>query len=95
MNENGKKWARIIAKAWQDESFKKHLLANPDQVLQEYGLPIPKKGHVKIVENTETTHHLILPHKPSGAMSEEELNKIVAAAGAPFIKTPGQTGYGW
>ena len=73
----GNKWGRIVAKAWADESFKKRLFANPTAVLKEHGLEVDPGIQVKIVEDTDTLHHLMLPPKPSEAeLSEEELEMV-------------------
>ena len=76
-------WAEISAKAWTDETFKKQLFANPEKILQEYGLDT-RQMHYRVVENTEKTTNLILPEKPKGNLSQEELKQI-AAAGSQAI----------
>ena len=47
---NKKLWAKIVAKAWCDESFKAELLSNPEQVLKAEGAEIPEGVHVHVVE---------------------------------------------
>ncbi len=34
-------WLRAIAKAWQDDSYKKRLLANPEEALRQVGFGTP------------------------------------------------------
>ena len=41
--EQAKKLGQVVAKAWQDEGFKQRLVANPQAVLQEHGLPVPAR----------------------------------------------------
>jgi len=39
---------------------------------------------VKVVENTDTHHHLVLPPKPTGELSDEALDKV--AGGIAMIR---------
>ena len=77
-----KKWAKVIAKAWSDPIFKEKLLKNPQQILKEFDIIAPACAQIKIIEESDGVFQLILPKKPSSALSEEELHKI-AAAGIP------------
>ena len=52
--------AKIVAKAWTDEKFKSSLMDNTDQVLKDMDLDGRQGEHVVIVENTETTHNLVV-----------------------------------
>ena len=68
------RWGQLVARAWLDEDFKHRLLAEPAAVLKEAGLELQEGVHVKIMENTDSLGHLVLPAKPaSGDMSEEQL----------------------
>jgi hypothetical protein len=80
-NDWGKKWARIVARAWADEGFKKRLLADPAAVLKEARLQVPAGIRVRVVEDTDETLHLTLPQKPGeGELAEEDLQLLAAAA---------------
>lgn len=70
-------WAKIVARAWEDEAFKKELLKNPEKILEEYEIHHMGKK-CKILENTDDLYFLVLPRK-TGAMSVHELSKIAAA----------------
>ncbi len=74
-----KKWAQIVARAWSDEKFKEKLLKNPEQVLKEQGFELPQGHKFQIHEQKSKVHHLVLPEKPVGEMSEEELRKVAGA----------------
>ena len=52
--------AKIVAKAWTDEKFKSSLMGNTDQVLKDMDLDGRQGEHVVVVENTETTHNLVV-----------------------------------
>ena len=77
--DSRKKWAHVLAKAWMDEKFKRHLIASPQQALKECGIQMDKNINYKVLEDTDRTHHLVIPQKPEGILSETELLKIAAA----------------
>ena len=68
--EMKKAWSQIVAKSWIDPSFKKQLLNNPNQVLEQYGIKKNAKESFKIVENTKEKTHFVLPVKPEGKLYE-------------------------
>lgn len=78
-----KAWAKVVAKAWVDEEFKKKLLKNPEKVLKEMGIAIPRGVKLELHEQKAKKVHLILPAKPAGVLSEQELRAV--AAGATFL----------
>jgi hypothetical protein len=72
--ENARKIEKIIATAWIDEGFKQRLLSDPAANLKEQGVEIPPGVEVRIVEDTETVQHLVLPMKPSSQeLSDQQL----------------------
>ena len=87
-------YGRVIAKAWREPAFKAKLIANPRATLAETGVSIPADVTVKVVEDTPTRLHLVLPPKPTGELSDEALDKI--AAGDSMCVGTGQfTRPGW
>ena len=80
-----KKWAKVVAKAWNDPAFKKKLLQDTEATLAHEGLPMPKGMRLEVHENTNKVFHINLPPKPERELSEENLKKIAAAGGSqPF-----------
>ncbi len=71
-------WARLVAKAWIDPKFKKKLLTNSDDVFQEENIKIPENIKVHIFENTEKDLNFVIPMKPKGDLSEEQLKRYSA-----------------
>ena len=64
--------SKLIAKAWQDESFKQELLSNPTAVVaREMGLDNIPGVKIQVVEETPTTYYLVLPPKPTTNDTEE------------------------
>ncbi len=74
--EFAKKWAQVVAKAWTDEKFKEKLLKNPEKTLAEIGIVLPAGQKIEIHAGSERVMHLVLPQKPQGNLSEQELAKI-------------------
>jgi hypothetical protein len=81
-----KQWGQVVAKAWTDAQFKKRLLADPAAALKQQGLEVPRGLQVKVVENTDQVFHFTLPAKPSGEMSEKDLEKVAGGMYDAFLK---------
>jgi hypothetical protein len=79
MEQSRKKMARVIAKAWSDESFKKKLLADPKAVLASEGIPLPAEVTVKALEQTDKVMYFVIPSKPSSVQDSVFLEQRVAA----------------
>ncbi len=46
--EQGKKYAKLIAKAWSDEAFKERLLTDSRAVLEAEGISVPPGVDIKV-----------------------------------------------
>ena len=57
--ENG---ARVVVRAWLDADFKARLLSEPKTALLELGYTMPDNPNptLEILENTPTTHHMVV-----------------------------------
>src|SRR5262252_4364236 len=77
-NQLKRKWAETVTKAWDNEAFKNRLIADPAAVLKEQGLQVRPGIQVRVLENTDKIVHLTLPPKPSGEISEEQLEHVAA-----------------
>ena len=79
-------WGQIVAKAWQDDIFKKRLVAEPAVVLKEHGIQVPAGVQLRVVENTDQVIHLTLPAQPrEGELSDEELEGVAGGWFAMFF----------
>jgi|GEM_PF-1845899 len=72
-------WARIVAQAWADESYKTRLLAEPAAVLREEGLELPAGVSVSVVESRDARAYLVLPAPPPDARPSAEHELRLAA----------------
>jgi hypothetical protein len=78
-----KKLGQIAARAWSDDAFKKRLMAEPAAVAAEYGMPLPPGLQLRVVEDTPTVRHFILPPGPRVAeLSDEELDQVAGGQAA-------------
>ena len=73
-------YGKVIARAWRDPSFKAKLIADPQSTLKQAGVSIPAGVTVQVVENTGTHFHFVLPAKPSGALTDEALDKVAGGS---------------
>jgi hypothetical protein len=82
---------RIVSKALQDEAFKQQLIADPDATLAHAGVTVPEGISVRVVEDTASVRHLVLPAVPQ-SLTEAELAAIAAgespACQIPYVPTP-------
>ena len=81
-----KKWSHVVAQVWADEKLKSRLLDNPAAVLRENGLEVPAGVEIRLVENTDKVHHLVLPPKPLDSASELTSEQIDAVVGGQLIE---------
>ena len=79
--DNAAAYGKMVAKAWRDPAFKAKLLADPHAALEDAGISVPAGVTVKVVENTDTHVHFVLPPKPTREFSDEELEKVWAGWG--------------
>ena len=93
MQDVGQAWTKIIAKAWSDDSFKNSLMSNPKSVLDEYGIRDLDAYHVQVIEDPNAapgdwhiqgrgpnaTYVVAIPPKPSGQLSDAELEGVAGA----------------
>ena len=85
-DQQSKQWEQIVVKAWQDEGFKKRLLAEPAAVLKEHGLEVPPGIELRLVEDTEQVLYLTLPAKPrTGELSDEALAAVAGGLISKFV----------
>jgi hypothetical protein len=87
--ERGHRYARIIAQAWADDGFKSRLLRDPESVLTEHNIRIPKGHAVSVVTETPSRKKkgelvFVLPEKPKGWM-ELDARPLTAASNDDWL----------
>ena len=55
-----KRGARVVAKAWCDPEFKQRLLEDAPAAIDELGFLGRATAHLKVVENTDAVHNLVV-----------------------------------
>jgi nitrile hydratase subunit alpha len=85
--------ARVVARAWNDAAYKARLLADGTAALKELGIEGWAVGHLKVVENTDQVHNLVvctlcsmLSHRRAGltaVLVQERSLQVAYGARAP------------
>ncbi|MBF0516336.1 MAG: NHLP leader peptide family RiPP precursor [Nitrospirae bacterium] len=83
-NATANKMLEVITKAWNDEAFKAKLLSDTMLALKEQGIDVPAGVTIKAVENTSKLIHVIIPQKPTGELSDEDLSKVAGGSGCAY-----------
>ncbi|UXY23749.1 nitrile hydratase subunit alpha [Streptomyces cynarae] len=52
--------AKVIAKAWTDPEYRRRLLDDGTAAIKELGFSGSQGEHIVVVENTATTHHVVV-----------------------------------
>ncbi|MDF6043015.1 nitrile hydratase subunit alpha [Streptomyces sp. JH14] len=52
--------AKVVAKAWTDPEYRRRLLNDGTAAIKELGFSGPQGEHTVVVENTATTHHVVV-----------------------------------
>ena len=85
--QNGRIAADVFARAMTDPEFKAQFIADPAAVLSAAGVEVPEGLTIKVVENSSTTFHVVLPDPE--AVSDELL---AAASGGSTSSTASTAG---
>ncbi|WHX23345.1 nitrile hydratase subunit alpha [Streptomyces malaysiensis subsp. malaysiensis] len=52
--------AKVVARAWTDPEYRGRLLDDGTAAIKELGFSGPQGEHIVVVENTATTHHVVV-----------------------------------
>ncbi|MET8628669.1 nitrile hydratase subunit alpha [Kitasatospora sp. NPDC004669] len=52
--------ARVVARAWTDPQYRRRLLEDGTAAVKELGFSGPQGEHIVVVENTATTHNVVV-----------------------------------
>jgi hypothetical protein len=79
-NANDEKWSQLIAKCWMDPQFQARLVREPQAVLAEAGITVPKGVNVKVIADTATQRTIVIPPAPAAGAVQDPLQSRKAAA---------------
>ena len=72
------RWELLVADTWDDSELRERLLDDPVAVLKERGIRVPDGLEVKILADTDSVEHLVLPAGPyEEEISTEALEAVV------------------
>ncbi len=83
---------RVITRCWEDEAFKRRLVADPSATLAEAGVEVPEGVTVRVVVESATERALVVPLPPEREVADAELADI--HGGEPEEQCGGD-GCGW
>ena len=81
MTDERNSLTELFADCWRDDALKARLMNVPKDVLAERGISIPDNVTVHVVENTDSTLHVVIPRTPADAPSLSDAELSNAAAG--------------
>lgn len=90
-------YAKVIERSLTDPAFRRQLVGDPAATLRSAGVALPDGVSVKVVEDTDTLVHVVLPALvPAGATSDRELEKVAGGVttGACYRGGGGGAGIG-
>ncbi len=71
---------QLLSRAGEDPDFRTRLLADPEGTLKdEYGFKVPEGMELKVIEDSRSTSHLVLPPNPQ--LSTAEMRAISGGVG--------------
>jgi hypothetical protein len=74
-------YAAVMAQAAGDPAFRMRLMADPVATMRAAGIAIPDGVTVKVVENTDTLMHLVLPAVGVHELTDQDLEAIAGGGG--------------
>ena len=83
--QNGRIAADVFARTMTDSEFKAQFIADPAAVLTAAGVEVPEGLTIKVVENSSTTFHVVLPDPE--AVSDELLAAASGGSGSASTVT--------
>ena len=71
---------KIITRCWEDEAFKKRLMADPAKTIDAEGVRIPAGVSIRVVEDTDQVRTLIIPPAPF-VLGDDQMKNISGGNG--------------
>lgn len=81
----------LLSRAGEDPDFRARLLSEPEATLkEEYGFAVPGGMKLKVIEDSRTMSHLVLPPNPQ--LSLDEMRAVSGGIGAVDTSTGSTSG---
>ena len=73
-------YGEVISKCWEDETFKKHFVEDPESVLAEAGIPVEEGVTYKVIEAPKLVEYVVLPEENIQESIQNLTKRILAKA---------------
>jgi len=70
--------AKAIKKAWADQTFRSGLLKDANAALAGIGIDVPSGITIKVIADTPSVRHYVLPMPPPAELTDSHLETVVA-----------------
>lgn len=81
----------LLSRAGEDPDFRARLLTEPEATLkEEYGFAVPDGMKLRVIEDSRTTSHLVLPPNPQ--LSLDEMRAVSGGIGTVDTSTGSTSG---
>jgi nitrile hydratase subunit alpha len=80
--------ARVVAKAWVDEEFKRRLAAEPTPAIASLGYAGWQGEHMFVVENTPQLHNMVVARSRPPQSLELHVAAVFSVCGGPTRSRP-------
>ena len=78
--QNAVIYGEVVAKCWEDETYKKRFIEDPEGVLTEAGFAADEGVTYKVIEQPKLVKYLVLPHEDAKeavqALAKSFLNQV-------------------
>ncbi|WKJ91334.1 NHLP leader peptide family RiPP precursor [Methylomonas montana] len=82
-------YSAIVARAWSDPNFRESLIRDGQTTLKQLGISLGEGVIVKVVEDTESIVHLVIPRRPID-ISDDDIRAIINGNPEIMKITPNQ-----
>jgi hypothetical protein len=87
MTDASDPYAAVIGQAATDPAYRSRLIADPLATMQAAGMTVPDGVAVKVVENTDTLVHLVLPPAATQELTDQDLEAVAGGVTGGCIGT--------
>jgi len=79
MADGKEKFKKLVAKLYANPELKERFIKNPKDVLRDEGITVADDVDLKIIQDSETMKHFVLPYvKPGATLDLEEVEPRIS-----------------